>query len=150
MCLEWLAAQDLRGRTVLDYGCGSGILAIAALALGADRAVAVDIDDQAREATRANALRNGCGERIAVCGPGEPDAGGRHDFLVANILSGTIVSLAPTLAAACGAGARVALSGILAEQADDVRQGCRDGFDLRVGAAREGWLLLVGTPVTGS
>lgn len=147
MCLAWLAEQDLGGRTVLDWGCGSGILAVAALALGAASAVALDIDPQALQATRANAIRNRCGSRLQVLDPAALDVQARFDVVVANILANSLVSLAPQLQRRCGAGARVAMSGILAAQAEPVRRACAKQIDLHVHCERDGWALLAGTPV---
>jgi ribosomal protein L11 methyltransferase len=149
MCLEWLAGLDLAGRRVLDWGCGSGVLALAALALGARSAVGVDIDPQALAATRDNAARNRLQRDLRACAPGDVPAGERCDVLVANILAGSLVELAPTLARHCAAGARVALSGILAAQADAVRAGCAPWLALHTAAQRDGWVLLAGTPTPG-
>ena len=121
LCLEWLDAQAaaLAGARVLDFGCGSGILAIAAALLGASRITAVDLDPQALIATDENAARNGVASRIEAVLPGAAPAGS-YDLLVANILSGPLVELAPTLMARIGPGARFALSGILTAQAAEV------------------------------
>jgi ribosomal protein L11 methyltransferase len=119
LCLEWLDSLDLAGRRVIDVGCGSGILAVAALKLGAAHAVAIDHDPQALLATRENAARNGVADRLTVVGadaaPPEP-----ADVVVANILAGTLIELAPRILALVRPGGRLALSGILAEQADAV------------------------------
>ncbi|KEZ72525.1 ribosomal protein L11 methyltransferase, partial [Pseudomonas syringae pv. syringae FF5] len=115
LCLEWLDGQDLEGCNVLDFGCGSGILAIAALLLGAEQAVGTDIDVQALEASRDNAGRNNiAAERFPLYLP-EDLPHQQADVLVANILAGPLVSLAPQLATLIRAGGRLALSGILAE-----------------------------------
>ncbi len=123
LCLQWLdqLADEgaLQGREVLDFGCGSGILALAALKLGASRAVAVDNDPQALIATHDNAQRNEVGERLAVFLPAdEPPA--RYPVVVANILASALIALADTLAARVSPGGRIALSGILAGQEHDV------------------------------
>ncbi len=103
LCLEWLDAALEPGATVLDYGCGSGVLAIAALALGANRAWAIDNDEQALIATRDNARLNGCEARIAVSAPESlPEL--RVDVVLANILAAPLVSLAPELARVVVAG----------------------------------------------
>jgi len=146
MCLTWLAGLDLRGRRVLDWGCGSGVLALAALALGARGATGVDIDPQALLATRDNAARNGLASGLAVCGIDGVAADARFDVVVANILAGSLIELAPTLAAHCAAGAPVALSGILASQADQVRDACAPWLALHTAAEHNGWALLAGTP----
>jgi ribosomal protein L11 methyltransferase len=143
LCLEWLEAQAVGGQKVLDYGCGSGILALAALVLGASRAAAFDIDPQALTATRENAQKNGLSERIHVVS----DAArldGPFDFVLANILSGTLVELAPRLAALCRPRGSLALAGMLALQAREVAEAYRPWFDIESAAEREGWSLLAG------
>jgi ribosomal protein L11 methyltransferase len=144
MCLEWLDAQELAGTAVLDYGCGSGLLAIAALALGADYISAVDIDPQALEATRSNAANNACLDRINVSLPEEISSSRKYDVLVANILSGTLVELGPVIDNLMAAGSRLALSGILADQADQVRSAWSDWATLEVTSQVEDWILLTG------
>ena len=151
LCLEWLAAQDLAGRDVIDYGCGSGILAVAAVRLGARRAVAVDHDPQALLATAENAERNGVDDRLEVRSDRDA-APPPAPVVVANILAGTLVALAPRIAALVAPGGRLALAGILAEQAGDViaaYQGldgvaASGGIALAVDAERDGWVLLAG------
>ncbi|MEM9304028.1 MAG: 50S ribosomal protein L11 methyltransferase [Pseudomonadota bacterium] len=120
LCLEFLDGMDLEGRRVLDFGCGSGVLAVAAALLGAPDVVAIDIDPQAEIATRENAARNGVADRVhiedlATVGP--------HNFsvIVANILAGALVELAPVIGRLADPGARVALSGILVEQVPIIR-----------------------------
>ena len=119
MCLEWLDTIDLKGRTVLDYGCGSGVLAIAALKLGAGHAHAMDIDLQAVTATRENAAQNGVEGSLTVSAS-PTDIEGRFDVVVANILAGPLVELAGSIAERIRPGGRLALSGILSEQAAEV------------------------------
>lgn len=145
LCLEWLDGQPLAGATVVDYGCGSGILAIAALLLGAERAVAVDNDPQALIATRDNAERNGIApERLVTCLPDALPAGTVAEVVVANILAGPLQELAPTLAGLCAPGGRLALSGILAEQAEAVAAAYRTRFALAEPATRAEWVRLDG------
>ena len=147
MCLTWLDGQQLAGLRVLDYGCGSGILAIGSLALGASAAVAVDIDHQALIATGDNAERNGCSARLTVGTPAELLPSSRQatfDILVANILSGPLVRLAPDLRRFAGTGTRMALSGILAEQAPEVIAAYRPWASLAVADEQGGWVLLAG------
>jgi ribosomal protein L11 methyltransferase len=144
MCLAWLSNEALLGDTVLDYGCGSGILAVAALTLGAPRATAVDIDPQALLATEANGRRNGCSERLQIMPADELAAGETYGVILANILSGTLIRLAGTLCRHGRPGTRLALSGILAEQADDVRSAYRDLAVLEVAHRQDGWVLLTG------
>lgn len=124
LCLEWLDAQAaagrLRDRALLDYGAGSGILAVAAALLGVRQAWAVDIDPQALLATRENAERNGVAARIHACLPADLPAA-PCDLLVANILAGPLIGLAPALMARLVPGGPFALSGVLATQAEEVR-----------------------------
>jgi len=119
LCLEWLDAHLVSGKTVLDYGCGSGVLAIAALALGASRAWAIDNDPQALLATSANAALNGVSERLFVGTP-ESLPAVVVDVLVANILAAPLVELAPTLTARLERGGALVLSGVLEHQAPQV------------------------------
>ena len=120
LCLEWLDGIDLAGKTVLDYGCGSGILAIAALKLGAASATGMDIDPQAVIASRQNAADNGVAENLALVGD---DAGieGRFDVVVANILAGPLVQFADSITSRLAERGMLALSGVLCEQAHVVR-----------------------------
>ncbi|WP_375740357.1 50S ribosomal protein L11 methyltransferase [Pseudomonas boanensis] len=144
LCLEWLDGQDLTGRDVLDFGCGSGILAIAALLLGAREAVGTDIDPQALEASRDNALRNGIEPtRFPVYLPADLPAN-PAEVVVANILAGPLVSLAPQITALVAPGGHLALSGILAEQAEEVRAAYADAFELDPTAEKEGWVRISG------
>ncbi len=144
LCLQWLDGQALDGCSVLDFGCGSGILAIAALLLGAKRAVGTDIDPQALEASRDNASRNGiAAERFPLYLPGDMPAG-TYDVVVANILAGPLVQLAPTISAHVRPGGRLALSGILAEQAEEVRAAYTELFELDPTAVQDGWVRISG------
>jgi ribosomal protein L11 methyltransferase len=143
LCLEWLDGRDLNGRTVVDYGCGSGILAIAALKLGAGSVRAVDSDPQALIATRDNARRNHLDQGLTASS--EPGLEERSaDVLVANILAGPLVDLAPRFARAVRAGGELALSGILLEQAETVTAAYRPWFDIALSATRAGWALISG------
>ena len=144
MCLEWLDTLKLDGNKVLDYGCGSGLLAIAALQLGAAHACAVDIDPQALEATRNNAAANACLDRLDVSYPAEISGLQQYDVLAANILSGILVKLGPAIRALLQPGARLALSGILIDQAPEVCAAWKEWADLRVSARIEDWVLLTG------
>ncbi|MCW3150699.1 50S ribosomal protein L11 methyltransferase [Stutzerimonas stutzeri] len=145
LCLEWLDGQELAGCRVLDFGCGSGILGIAALLLGAESALGTDIDPQALEASQDNAGRNGIDPtRFPVYLPTDlPQQ--PVDVVVANILAGPLVQLAPTITALVKPGGRLALSGILAEQADEVRAAYQDTFDLDPTEDKEGWVRISGT-----
>ncbi|QKZ02858.1 50S ribosomal protein L11 methyltransferase [Pseudomonas eucalypticola] len=144
LCLEWLDGQDLKGRSVLDFGCGSGILAIAALLLGAEQAVGTDIDVQALEASRDNARRNGVADaQFPLYLPQDlPQV--QSDVLVANILAGPLVSLAPQLTGLVKPGGLLALSGILAEQGEEVAAAYAAAFDLDPIANRDGWVRISG------
>jgi len=129
------------GESVLDYGCGSGILAIAAAKLGAARVDAVDIDPLALEVARANARANATD--VAVHAPETlPRAG--YDLVVANILARPLVELASELAARTKRGGRIALAGLLASQAEEVRRAYEPEFEMALGAGEEDWVLLVG------
>ncbi|MGG2395708.1 50S ribosomal protein L11 methyltransferase [Pseudomonas sp. SH1-B] len=144
LCLEWLDGQPLEGCDVIDFGCGSGILAIAALLLGAPQAIGTDIDPQALEASRDNASRNGIDPaRFPVYLPADMPQQ-PADVVVANILAGPLVSLAPQITTLVKAGGRLALSGILAEQAEEVRAAYEGAFDLDPTAVKEGWVRISG------
>ena len=121
MCLEWLDSLDLAGKTLLDYGCGSGVLAIAALKLGCKHAHAMDIDPQAVLATRLNAAENSVQEHLDVSGTAD-GIEGDFDVVVANILAGPLAELAADIAGHVRPGGRLGLSGILSEQAEEVRE----------------------------
>ena len=144
LCLEWLDGQPLQDCEVLDFGCGSGILAIAALLLGAKHAVGTDIDVQALEASRDNAGRNGIAEASFPLYLPEDLPAQQADVLVANILAGPLVSLAPQLATLVKSGGRLALSGILAEQGEEVAAAYAGDFDLDPIANRDGWVRISG------
>lgn len=143
LCLQWLDGADLEGRRVVDYGCGSGILGIAALKLGAAEVIAVDHDPQALAATRENARRNGVVERLRTLAPDEPLPGGA-DLLLANILANVLVELAPTLAPLLPAGGELVLSGILEEQAGEVARAYAPRFEFAPWSSLEGWVRLDG------
>jgi ribosomal protein L11 methyltransferase len=144
LCLEWLDGQDLHGRTLIDFGCGSGVLAIAALKLGAERATALDHDPQALTATRENAARNGVFDRLVVAA--DPPAGtAPADFVVANILANVLISLAPRINAMVSPGGRLALSGILDGQDQAVAAAYAEWVDFETRESREEWVLLRGT-----
>jgi len=143
LCLEWLADHRADRKCVIDYGCGSGILAIAALLLGAGKAFAVDIDPQALIATRDNALKNGVADKMHCCDPSElSDA--PVDLVCANILAKPLIDLAPKLTRRVGRGGKVLLSGILENQIDTVRQAYAPFIAFEPPVLREGWGLLSG------
>lgn len=142
LCLRWLEASIRGGEDVLDYGCGSGILAIAAMKLGARSAVGVDIDPAAVTQARANARANEVAAEF-VAADAAIDVGA--DLVVANILANPLKLLAPALSRHVRAGGRLALAGLLAEQAEEVSACYRPDFELDVVAVDEGWALLAGT-----
>jgi ribosomal protein L11 methyltransferase len=142
LCLQILESLPVAGRSVIDYGCGSGILGIAALKLGAAHVTAVDLDPQALLATRDNAIRNGVSADIDVLGVGAESAqtGLRPAFCVlANILAGPLIELAPTLTAACEPGGYLVLSGLLKTQAYAVKAAYSSGFDMVQVVERDDW-----------
>jgi len=141
LCLEWLERHVTAGCSLLDYGCGSGILAIAAARLGAGQVKGVDIDPQAVEAARANAERNQVG--IEFSDSHQPVTG-QYDIVVANILSNPLKALAPALASHVRPGGWLALSGILAQQAEELMAIYRTYFAMAVADEREGWVCLEG------
>jgi ribosomal protein L11 methyltransferase len=144
LCLDWLDEQSLAGARLLDYGCGSGILAIAALALGAHSAIGVDVDPQALLASRENARRNGCLESLELLPAAEWPAAESFDFIVANILSGTLIELEAALRSRVRTGTRIAMSGILVHQGSPVAEAYGDWVRLTHSAERDGWALLTG------
>jgi ribosomal protein L11 methyltransferase len=142
-CLEWLDEHPPAGKQVLDYGCGSGILAIAACKLGADRVYAVDIDPQALQATRDNAARNGVEGRLEVLHPDELGAA-PVDVVMANILANPLIELAGALAERVRHGGHLIMTGILGEQGAAVMAAYQDWFDFRAPVLRDEWVLLEG------
>ncbi len=143
MCLEWLDSRPLDGLRVIDYGCGSGILAIAALKLGAAAVSAIDNDPQALLACRANAGNNRISERIRTLDADHPDPP-PGDLLLANILANPLIQLAPRLAGLVHPGGAIALSGILEEQTDMVAAAYAPWFQITTWRHRDGWVLLQG------
>lgn len=144
LCLAWLDAQDLQGKTVIDYGCGSGILAIAAALLGASQVIAVDNDPQAIIATANNRDTNGiAADRLTVHLPGEshPPA----DIVIANILSGPLAELTPVLTALTRPGGNLVLSGVLSEQTDALIQSYSAGFQMQPPVLQDEWVRIEGT-----
>jgi ribosomal protein L11 methyltransferase len=143
-CLAWLAEAEIDDARVLDYGCGSGLLAISALKLGARRATAVDIDPQARTASRLNAARNEVQNRLVVLAPGELAASG-YDVVLANILARALIDLAPRLALLTREGGTIVLAGLLEDQAAEVSAIYGSKFTFAPPSVRDGWASLVGT-----
>lgn len=149
LCLRWLDGLDLRRRTVIDYGCGSGVLAVAAALLGAEQVWAVDIDAQAETATRANAVRNGVAGRVHVGNPASVSAQ-QAEILVANILAGPLIALAPHLHDLLVDGGRLALAGILDRQSQDVADAYQPYFQLDAAEHQDGWVRLGGRRRSGT
>jgi ribosomal protein L11 methyltransferase len=140
-CLRWLEAHLVPAASVLDYGCGSGVLAIAAKRLGAGRVVAVDIDRAALQTARDNARVNAV--EIEVSSP-DAVAPGPYDVVIANILSNPLRVLAPLLAAFQRRGGQIVLAGILTRQAQSVTQAYADWYDMQVVSEKDGWTCLAG------
>ncbi len=149
LCMEWLEAHPAPGKTVLDYGCGSGILAMVAKKMGAGDVAGVDIDPQAIESANDNAARNHC--EIDFYLPNDfatsekaQHASGRFDIVVANILSSPLKVMAPMLAGRVADNGSLVLSGVLARQADEVAQAYAPYIKLGVWAEQDGWVALHG------
>lgn len=141
LCLEWLERSVTPGLSVLDYGCGSGILAIASARLGAAEVVGVDIDEQAVIASRSNAERNGVSARFQDSGR---ELNGQFDLVVANILANPLKVLAPAICGHVRRGGRLALSGILSEQTSDLIAAYAPYLPLHLADTRDGWVCLAG------
>lgn len=148
LCMEWLEAHPAPGKTVLDYGCGSGILAMVAKKMGAGDVAGVDIDPQAIESAKDNAERNNCDiayylpDQLATAKP--EHATGRFDTVVANILSSPLKLMAPMLAGRVAPGGALILSGVLARQAEEVAEAYAPFIKLGVWAEQDGWVALHG------
>jgi ribosomal protein L11 methyltransferase len=152
LCLDWLDQLSLQGSTMLDYGCGSGVLAIAALKLGCASALAMDVDPQAVTATRSNAISNAVEDKLTVTVSAD-DVDGRFDIVVANILAGPLISLAEPIACHVKSGCMLALSGILSEQVDEVLTAYNPWIEFDEPVSREqggqSWALLTGRKIEG-
>jgi ribosomal protein L11 methyltransferase len=144
LCLEWLDSAELADKRVLDFGCGSGVLAIAALKLGAREALAVDIDPQALQAARDNGIRNEVAGRLRVCDAAAV-ATFEADVLLANILAEPLKTLAPRFAELLRPEGRIVLSGILVSQAGEVASSYAPWFDIAPASLRDDWVRLEGT-----
>ncbi|NNE62490.1 MAG: 50S ribosomal protein L11 methyltransferase [Gammaproteobacteria bacterium] len=149
LCLSWLAKNNLEDMTIIDYGCGSGILAIAALKLGAKRVIGVDIDPQALEASRRNADRNNiAADRLPLYLPDQFEMT-NVQLVIANILAEPLVILAEKLAAMVVPDGKILLSGILDQQTDAIQSAYRSFFNLHRSGASEGWVRITGTRLHG-
>ncbi len=145
LCLQWLDGADLTGKTVIDYGCGSGILAIAALLLGAEKVYAVDIDPQAIEATKQNLQRNGIESDRLILGLPEQVELPQADILVANILAEPLRQLAESIANSVQADGNLVLSGLLETQAEELNSLYSQWFEMDKAKVQEDWARLSGT-----
>lgn len=148
LCLEWLDAAQLNSKQVIDFGCGSGVLAIAALLLGAKHCDATDIDPQAILASRDNALENQVEARLDLFLPEEMHPKkylNKYDIVLANILAGPLTELAPLLAGYCKTGGNIVLSGILETQSDKIIQAYSPWFKLDPIAQKDDWIRVSGT-----
>ncbi|EGQ8315989.1 TPA: 50S ribosomal protein L11 methyltransferase [Vibrio cholerae] len=144
LCLEWLDNLDLTGKTVIDFGCGSGILAIAAIKLGAAKVIGIDIDPQALLASKNNAARNGVEDQIEVYLPKDQPEGLVADVVVANILAGPLRELSPIIKGLLKPGGQLAMSGILDTQAESVAEFYRDDLELDPIAEKSEWCRISG------
>lgn len=144
LCLEWLSKQNLGSSNIIDYGCGSGILAIAALKLGANNAVGIDIDARAVGISRENAKTNAVADRYAAYLPADITNNLQAEVVIANILAEPLMALAPVLEKMVVTNGQLVLSGLLEEQVEQVRECYQHVFDLRL-ETREGWALLAGS-----
>ncbi|EKO3922310.1 50S ribosomal protein L11 methyltransferase [bacterium 19MO03SA05] len=144
LCLQWLDSLDLSGKTVIDFGCGSGILAIAAIKLGAAKVIGIDIDPQALQASRDNAERNGVADKIEVYLPQNQPENLVADVLVANILAGPLRELSAVIKSLIKPGGLLAMSGVLNTQAEDVATYYRDQLDIDPIIEHEEWCRITG------
>lgn len=142
LCLQWLSEMSLTGKSVLDYGCGSGILAMAAAALGAASVVGVDIDPQAVATARFNSEANGIQVRFELS---DRELSGSFDLVVANILAGPLAVLAPALCALVKTGGQLALAGILTPQIERIKSAYSPWIALTVSGERDGWVRMTGS-----
>ncbi|EGQ8042663.1 50S ribosomal protein L11 methyltransferase [Vibrio alginolyticus] len=144
LCLEWLESMDLSGKTVIDFGCGSGILAIAAIKLGAEKVIGIDIDPQALLASKDNAERNGVADKLEVYLPQNQPEGLVADVVVANILAGPLRELAPIIKGLVKPNGDLAMSGVLDTQAEDVANYYRDELHIDPIVEQSEWCRISG------
>ncbi|GAA5141560.1 50S ribosomal protein L11 methyltransferase [Thalassotalea piscium] len=144
LCLTWLDSLNLTGKTVVDFGCGSGILSLAALKLGAERVIGIDIDPQALQASKANAERNGVEDRLSLYLPADQPSI-QADVVVANILAGPLRELAPVIMQFVGEKGLLALSGVLENQAQELQILYGQWCEMDNIAVQEEWVRLSGT-----
>lgn len=150
LCLNWLGENDIQGKSVIDYGCGSGILAIAAYKLGASELQSVDIDPQALDASRENAKRNDIDPALLNITLPEQFKSDPVDLLIANILSGPLVEFSPRFSELVKPGGQILLSGILETQADDIKQAYQPYFELDPIIVKGDWIRVSGTRLSSS
>jgi len=143
LCLTWLDGLDLVGKTVVDFGCGSGILSLAALKLGAKKVIGIDIDPQALQASKANAERNGVEDRLALFLPKDQPSL-KADVVVANILAGPLRELAPTIIEFVAPNSLLAFSGVLEEQANELQNIYGQWCEMDPIAVQDEWVRLSG------
>ncbi len=143
LCLQWLDSQAIQNKTFVDFGCGSGILGVAALKLGAEKGIGIDIDPQALQASMENARRNDVDSALEVFLP-ENQPSLQADFVFANILSGPLISLGETITAFCKPGGKLVLSGILAEQVPNIEKAYGKDFELEASKIDGEWARVSG------
>ena len=144
LCLTWLDSLDLNNKIVIDYGCGSGILAIAALKLGAERVIGIDIDPQAIQASRDNAERNNVSQKIELYLAQDLPDNLQADVVIANILAGPLKELAPQISKLVKTDGKLGLSGILANQSQSVCEAYKTQFELDPVIEQEEWCRITG------
>ncbi len=144
LCLEWLEGLDLQDKTVIDFGCGSGILAIAAIKLGAKQVIGIDIDPQALQASHDNAQRNGVADKLEVYLPQNQPEGLIADVVVANILAGPLRELSPVITSLVKPQGQLAMSGVLDTQAQDVARYYQEAFTLDAIKEQSEWCRISG------
>lgn len=144
LCLQWLDSLDLTDKEVIDFGCGSGILSVAALKLGAKKVTGIDIDYQAIDASTANAERNNVLDKLDLFLPQNQPQDLQADVLVANILAGPLRELAPKIASLVKTNGKLALSGLLREQADEIAEYYSQWFEMDASCHKEDWTRLTG------
>lgn len=144
LCLQWLDSLDLKGKTIVDFGCGSGILGIAALKLGAERVIGIDIDPQAIDASRDNAERNGVADRLELYLPENQPDNLKVDIVVANILAGPLRELSGLISGLVKPEGLVAISGLLESQAEELLSVYGEWFKMNLATIREEWCRLDG------
>ena len=142
--MEWLDAQPLKGKTLIDYGCGSGILGIAGLLLGAEQALGIDNDPQALIASKDNASRNQVAERFELASP-ENNPQTKADFIVANILAGPLMMLSEAIVSQLKPGGQLALSGVLSTQAEEVSTHYQNLIKITKVSQKGDWVRIEGT-----